>query len=105
MTSARQKKIMKIHELMDRLYCFKADEVNKYKESIKRFNNEGLDKLIKTLEDGIKKQDEFIKKRVMEDKDFSKKISAYLKTKTDLLKKEYEQQEKRESEKILEQLE
>jgi hypothetical protein len=100
----REEKLSKIEKLFSTLFCFTADEALVYVKSAQYFPEKGLNKLIKTLEDGKKQQDGFLARRVKEDKNYIKNLAGFLKKTTNTLKGGYEKAEHREAESFLKNL-
>lgn len=97
-------KTKKIENLLQQLYCFEPEEVRKYMRRIPYMKEEGQDKLIKTLEEGLKDQDEMLKKWTERDPQYTKNLEEFVVQTSTKLGKEYEKQEKSSAEDILKEL-
>ena len=99
-----QTKTKKIKELLGQLYCFEPEAVNKYMRRIPYMKEEGQDKLIETLEEGLRQQDEMLRKWTERDPQYTKKLEDFVVETSTKLSKEYERQEKSSAEDILKEL-
>ncbi len=97
-------KIKKIKDLLNKLYCFKPKEVEAYMRRIPFMEEEGQDKLIKTLQEGLKEQDEMLKKWTERDPEYTKKLTDFVVKTSKKISGEYEEQEKSTAEDILKEL-
>ena len=100
----QSQKINRVRELFYKLYCFKSEEIDGFLAGAESFPPNGLDELIKVLEEGKIRQDELLALTLEQDKSFNKKLKSHLKAETTKIKKIYETGEKKEAEDILGQL-
>ena len=100
----QSQKINRVRELFYTLYCFKSEEIEEFLGKAESFPPNGLDELIKVLEEGTVRQDELLAGVLEKDKEFNKKLKSHLKNETTKIKKIYETGEKDEAEDILGQL-
>jgi len=98
---SREEKIKQIKEMFSTLYCFTSDEISQYLKSAEQFPEDGLDKLVLTLQDGKKQQDQFLTRRVEEDKRYVQDLSQFLRKTSSTLKASYEETEHDQAESIL----
>lgn len=97
----RDQKISEIEKLFSQLYCFTADESVGFIKAAQDFPDSGLDQLIKTLKEGKKQQDEFLARRIEEDKNYVKNLAGFLKKTTTGVKGRYEKSEHEAAESFL----
>jgi hypothetical protein len=100
----RDRKISEIENLFSQLYCFTADEALGYIKAARNFPDSGLVKLIRTLKQGKKQQDEFLAGRIEENKGYVKNLDGFLKKTTNKLKGGYEKAEHKQAESFLKNL-
>lgn len=100
-----QSKIKKITDLLDQLYCFTPNQVATYMKRIPYMTEEGLTKLVKTLEAGLKEQNKMLEKWTERDPEFATRLTKFVDKTANELTKEYEKEEKISAEEILTELE
>lgn len=98
-------KTKKIKDLLQKLYCFEPEEVIKYMKRIPFMKEEGQEKLINSLEEGLKDQDEMLQKWTERDPQYARKLEDFVVETSNRLSSDYEKQEKRSAEDILKELE
>lgn len=96
-----QSKIKKITDLLDQLYCFTPNQVATYMKRIPYMTEEGLTKLVKTLEAGLKEQNKMLEKWTERDPEYANKLADFATKKTKELIGEFEEAEKSSAEDIL----
>lgn len=97
-------KIKKITDLLDKLYCFEQTEIETFMKRIPYMKEEGLNELIKTLEDGLKEQGKMIQNWIRREPSFGKRLTDFVDQKANALQKEAEESEKTTAEDILTEL-
>jgi hypothetical protein len=98
----RNKKIGQIKSLFSKLYFFTSDEADSIMKSIMTFPDAGLDAFIKVLEDEMKQQNIYLENQIKSDPRFTKNLERFLKKTTRKIINQYEEGQKKEAEKILE---
>jgi len=99
------KKIEKIIDLLNQLYCFNDEEISEYTDRIPYISKKGLKELERTLKEGLIYQNKMIEGWIEREPEFASKLNTFIdKTSANLLK-EHEAIEQASAENILAELE
>ena len=100
----RTEKLAKIEKFFSQLFCFTSDETLTYLRAVQYFPDKGLSRLLTSLEEGKKQQDQFLADQSLKNGVFVKEMDKLLGNATKKLKVRYEKQEKSGAEKFLQNL-
>ncbi|MDH5597364.1 MAG: hypothetical protein OEY44_04610 [Candidatus Peregrinibacteria bacterium] len=95
------KKIEKINDLLLQLFIFDQKEIEELQQRIPYMKEEGLDELIKTLEEGLKNQEAMLKQWIKREPKFADELSGFVMKESKALVQEAEKEERDSAEEIL----